>query len=148
MPEAELKAAGNDKVAYLDQTKAKKEGKRGPPRKTKFKARKPISLTEASRFDWLNAIRSEQGPSHPLTRFVLMMASLHMKDDGTSCFPSLALLAEETGLSVRTVKKHMKAAYVDGWLLRWKRRGGASGYNHYEYRAMVPKHKSASNALY
>ena len=121
-------------------------GKCGPPRKSKFKSRKSYSFTEAGRFDWLNAIRSEQGPPHPLTRYVLLMTALHMKKDGTSCFPSLAKLAKETGLSVRTVKRHMSYAYEDGWFL-WKvRRGYARGFSSYEYRAVIPDHIGAFNA--
>jgi hypothetical protein len=122
-------------------------GKSGPPRKSKFRHRQAVGYTECSRFEWLNAIRSEQGPPHPQTRFVLFALSLHMKNEAATCFPSLALLARETGLATRTVKKHMNVAVADGWLIRTVRRGNASGFSSYSYRALIPDHMEEAGAL-
>lgn len=66
----------------------------------------------------------------PTTRHVLLTLGCHMDDQGASCWPSIALLAAETGLSRQTVVEHLKRAREDGWVVvrkhgalgrRWKR---------------------------
>lgn len=116
-------------------------------RRSKFKRRRVVGFTDATRWEWLNAIRSENGPPHPMTRFVLFALSLHMNSEGNSCFPSMALLARESNLSLRTVKTHMAEAFEDGWLHRYERKGPVSGYSRYEYEATIPEHGALNAPL-
>lgn len=87
-------------------------------------------------FTWRAEICSDDGPGDPITRFVLLTLSLHMSELGDSCFPSIALLARETALANRTVRKHLKLAVASGWIIRRVRelrRGQA--WRCYEYFA-------------
>lgn len=116
-------------------------------RRSKFRRRKVTGFKDATRFEWLKAIMSDRGPPHPMTRFVLLALSLHMHSDGNSCFPSMALLARESNLSLRTVKTHMAEAFEDGWLHRYERKGPVSGYSRYEYEATIPEHGALNAPL-
>ena len=87
-------------------------------------------------FTWRSEICSDDGPEDPITRYVLIALSLHMSELGDSCFPSIALLARETALANRTVRKHLKLAVASGWIVRRVRelrRGQA--WRAYEYFA-------------
>ena len=83
-------------------------------------------------FDWRRALCSAYGPP-PTTRHVLLTVSLHMKTDGSSAFPSQDLLALETGLSLRAVKKHLKLAQALGWLGREPRRRRKASFRYGTY---------------
>lgn len=88
-------------------------------------------------FTWRSEICSDDGPADPITRYVLIALSLHMSELGDSCFPSIALLARETALANRTVRKHLKLAVEAGWIVRMLRdhsRGQA--WRCYEYFAV------------
>lgn len=67
-------------------------------------------------FTWRSAIASPLGPSNPTTRHVLLTLSLHMNERGESCYPTTKQLAEETGLSERSVCTHLEQAEIDGWM--------------------------------
>ena len=95
-------------------------------------------------FTWRSVICSDDGPEDPITRWVLIALSLHMNELGDSCFPSIALLARETALANRTVKKHLKLAAEAGWILRRlreQRRGQA--WRCYEYYASTGRRGAA-----
>jgi hypothetical protein len=53
-------------------------------------------------FEWRKTVLSDQGPPDAMTRYVLLVLSVHMDADGDSCFPSIELLAEESALNERT----------------------------------------------
>lgn len=110
-------------------------------RRRRAKARKIITFEEARRFDWLKAISSEDGPPCPTTRLVLFALSLHMNENGGSCYPSLSRLSKDTALSLRTVKAHAKRAFEEGWLVRMRKQGYASNYSRYEYQAVIPEYQ-------
>jgi hypothetical protein len=74
-------------------------------------------------FTWRSAI-TESGLK-PVTRHVALTLSLHMNERGGSCWPSLATLAAETGLAVKTVREHMAALARTGWLERIDRPGSS-----------------------
>ena len=90
-------------------------------------------------FTWRSAIASEHGPKDSTTRHVLLTLSLHMNEKGGSCYPSTRTLADETGLTRRTVEKHLAKAHKQGWLS--KKRHGLSGqrWKRNEYAAQIPK---------
>lgn len=89
-------------------------------------------------FTWRSAVASEGGPPRSTTRHVLLTLSLHMNEKGGSCFPSTRTLAEETGLSRRSVETHINLAVADGWLR--KRLIGLKGqrWRRSEYEATLP----------
>lgn len=71
-------------------------------------------------FTWRSAICDSELPS--TSRHVALTLSLHMSERGDSCFPSVRRLADETGLSRRTVQRHLKELVEAGWLVQagWK----------------------------
>ena len=50
-------------------------------------------------------------------RHVAFVLSLHMNKDGSNCFPSVAHIAKESGLSERTVQESVRDLERGGWLL-------------------------------
>ena len=90
-------------------------------------------------FDWRSAVASTHGPEKPTTRFVLLTLALHMSVKGDSCFPSIDLLAEESGLSRRAVIEHLQIAEATGWLAKKDRsvRSG-QGWRRVEYFGLIP----------
>lgn len=85
-------------------------------------------------FDWRSAVASKFGPEKPTTRFVLLTLALHMSPKGDSCWPSIDLLAEESGLSRRAVIEHLQLAEQNGWIAKRDRstRSG-QGWRRVEY---------------
>lgn len=65
-------------------------------------------------FSWQHAIRSSKLES--TTKLVCYTIWSHMASDGTGCFPSYALIAEESGLSRRSVIEHVQKAASAGFL--------------------------------
>ncbi len=97
-------------------------------------------------FTWRAQICSDDGPEDPTTRHVLLTLACHMSELGDSCFPSIALLARETALANRTVKKHLKIAVESGWIFRRVReRHHGQGWRRYEYFATTGR-RGASDA--
>lgn len=79
-------------------------------------------------FSWRTAILRSGLPA--TTRHVMLTMACHMNDAGESCYPSIELLVEETGLSNRSVITHIKLAEEAGWIVvdqhgfrgrKWKR---------------------------
>lgn len=90
-------------------------------------------------FTWRSVVASKFGPANPTTRHVLLTLGLHMSDKGDSCFPSMALLSDETGLGLRTVKEHIALAAEDGWIGKRERRlKNTQGWKRNEYFAQIP----------
>jgi hypothetical protein len=91
-------------------------------------------------YTWRNAIMSEDGPSNPLARLVLMAISLHMKSDGTGAWPAQTLIAQRAHVGVRSVKRHLEIAERHGWIEREliRRSQGRNWYYTY-YLACVPE---------
>lgn len=87
-------------------------------------------------FTWRSRICSEDGPKDPNTRFVLLVLSLYMSEKGDSCFPSIERLARESALSKTAVKKHLKIAAEDKWIVRTLReQPQRPGWSYYSYHA-------------
>lgn len=90
-------------------------------------------------FDWRSAVASKHGPEKPTTRFVLLTLALHMSVKGDSCFPSIDLLAEESGLSRRAVIEHLQIAEQTGWLAKKDRSArSGQGWRRVEYFGLIP----------
>lgn len=88
-------------------------------------------------FSWQHAIRSSKLES--TTKLVCYTIWSHMASDGTGCFPSYALIAEESGLGRSTVILHVQKAADAGFLLidnRVRENGSATSNM---YRPTMPK---------
>lgn len=91
-------------------------------------------------FTWRSAIASPECALSSTARLVALTLSLHMNERGASCFPSVATLAKETGLSDRSVQKSIALLEADGWLevkQGGSPRGGRRAAN--TYRAAFPE---------
>ena len=80
------------------------------------------------RFEWERSLRRCDVTGNAL--LVLLVLATHMDRDGTNGRPSQATLATETGLSARTVRRHLSDACSAGWLTqvsRGHRRGDGHG---------------------
>jgi hypothetical protein len=93
---------------------------------------------ECERWQWRELFASEHGPSDTGTRLVLFVLALHMNQDGESAYPAQELIARRSGLSVRSVRKHLQLAEQGGWLnIHQKRRRGQAWFVN-EYAATIP----------
>ena len=91
-------------------------------------------------FDWRAAVASPYGPKNPTTRHVLLTLSLHMSPRGDSCFPSIELLTEESGLARRSVAGHLGIAATDGWIGKRERpEKSGQGWRRIEYFPQIPE---------
>ncbi len=96
-------------------------------------------------FTWRSAVASRHGPKSPISRHVLLTLSLHMSELGDSCFPSLSLLSEESGLGLRTIKEHIAIAAAGGWIGKRERRlKNSQGWRRNEYFAQIPAEVEAA----
>jgi hypothetical protein len=87
-------------------------------------------------FTWRSAITESGLP--PTVRLVALALSLHMSERGDSCFPARQTLADETGLSVRSVDKAIKQLEEAKYLVV-DRPAKTKGRGHMNtYRATVP----------
>jgi hypothetical protein len=62
-----------------------------------------------------------------------------MDQDGESCYPSVRLLAEETGLNKDTVSHHLKLAELADWIERQPRALTGKAWRRHEYLAAFPE---------
>ena len=88
-------------------------------------------------YSWRQAILKSGLPA--TTRHVLLTLSCHMNDAGESCYPSIDLLCEETGLSNRSVITHLKLAEEGGWIEVDKHGFSGQKWARNEYRIAWPK---------
>jgi DNA-binding transcriptional regulator YhcF (GntR family) len=85
------------------------------------------------------------GRQRPVARRAILAVavaglSLHMNPEGESCYPGVETLAEETGLSRRTVQRVLRVLERGGWLEVV--RGGGRGRSS-RYRARIPSRPRA-----
>lgn len=91
----------------------------------------------ARRWDWIRALRESELDS--TARLVAFTLSFHMDSDGTHAYPGPALLARESGLSLRSVKAKLRDLERAGWIECVKRgRSSANGRSANRYRATLP----------
>lgn len=87
-------------------------------------------------FTWQEAILRSK--LEPTTKLVCHTIGCHMAMDGTGCFPSYALIADESGLSRRSVIEHVAKAVQCGYLevdSRQRENGSSTSNN---YRPVMP----------
>ncbi|VVE73242.1 hypothetical protein PPN31119_04547 [Pandoraea pnomenusa] len=87
-------------------------------------------------FNWRKAMQKSDLP--PLARLVLHTIGSHVNAVDEVAWPSIELLADETGLSVSSVSKYLDVAVSAGWLMRWKTRRGGARWAQNHYRLAVP----------
>jgi hypothetical protein len=81
---------------------------------------------------WRNAIRKSDLP--PLAKLCCYVLADYMTDAAKGCFPSIATLMKDTGLSNTSIAKHLRLAIDSGLLLRHRfrdRAGHCAGTNYY-----------------
>lgn len=88
---------------------------------------------------WRNAVLSKDGPRDPSTRLMLMTLSMHMDPDGTNAWPSQKTLATRTGLTRRTVQRHLRLAEHDGWIARGRGPKHGRNWRLTSYQACLPE---------
>lgn len=88
------------------------------------------------RFRWAVFNAELPGPR----KLVLFALSMVMEEDGSRCHPSESYIADKTGLGERTVRRHIKAAVKEGWLLvkKTKLRNNKSGWINNVYVPLIP----------
>lgn len=102
-----------------------------------------------NRFRSLNFLRktilSASGPRQSGTKLVLV-AILEYAGPGCVAFPSQKTLAACTGMSVRSVRNHLKQAARDGWITTGQRRNPSGrDWYHTVYMVHTPE-QAAENA--
>lgn len=75
----------------------------------------------------------------PTTRHILLTLSCHINDAGESAFPSINLMAEETGLSRKAVITHLAIAKEKGWLVVRRHGFGDRRWARNEYYPAFPE---------
>ena len=80
--------------------------------------------------EWRWTIASSESGLTPTQRLVGLTLALHMKANRPTCWPSIPLLAEETGLAESTVKAATAGLERAGFVNR-KRGVGAGNATHY-----------------
>lgn len=88
-------------------------------------------------FSWRTAIL--KSGLQPTTRHVLLTLACHMNDAGESCYPSIARLCDETGLSKQTVITHLQTAEESGWISTEKHGFKGQRWARNEYKIAWPK---------
>ncbi len=91
------------------------------------------------RNQWRDWLRSEEGPPDSTTRHILLNLSMWMKANGEQCYPTIAILAQETAISERTIKKKLKEAACNGWIERYVHQGKGQAWRNYGYLPKMPE---------
>ena len=87
---------------------------------------------------WIQRVFSESGPGGAGMRAVLTVLWQFMKKHGGICYPSQELIAECAGIrSTNTVRKHLRNAEAEGWILAYSRIG-QNGNSSIGYVANIP----------
>ncbi len=89
-------------------------------------------MNRQSIWSWRNAIRKSGLP--PLTKLCCYVLADYMTDATKGCFPSIATLMKDTGLSNTSIAKHIRLAIEAGILVRRRfrdRAGHCAGTNYY-----------------
>ena len=91
----------------------------------------------SNKFSWERAV--VQSDLDGTSRHVALTVGLHFSKAGDSCWPSMETLAEESGLHLSTVKRHLTILREAGWLIvhsGGSPKGGTRTSNRYE--AAIP----------
>ena len=88
-------------------------------------------------FSWRNAI--QESDLEPTTRLVLFNLSLHMNEQGRSCYPTVDTQARETGLSRRAVITHLDRASDAGFIIKKPMGLAGQKWKNNQYIAAYPQ---------
>lgn len=99
-------------------------------------------------FTWRSAVSSPAGPPSHTTRHVLLAMGLYMNEKGESCFPSAAQLSDDTGLTERSVREHIRIAKESGWIEVSKHGFGGQKWARNDYKARIPADYHIQMAAY
>jgi hypothetical protein len=95
---------------------------------------------------WMRAVASKAGPVEPTSRHVLLTLATHMDKHGRA-YPSHKLLAEETGLTERSVGQHLRLAESAGWIRVYEKHRPGKAWRWHEYEAVISNGSSDSNNI-
>jgi hypothetical protein len=103
------------------------------------KGSKPALGDLSFRFRWRKAITTSSLTA--TQRHVAHVLGLHMNSDGGSCYPSIALIALETGYSRRAVQYGLRVLEAKGWIRREAggKKGGRGLEHTSRYQARIPR---------
>lgn len=94
-------------------------------------------MASVTRWTWVDAILSQDGPKGATLRLTLLGLAKYMSRGGDSCFPSVATLAQATDLGERTIRRDLLEAIDLGWIERRHRNDNRRGRS-YVYLPRVP----------
>jgi len=87
----------------------------------------------------MHLVGSKYGPTDSTTRLVLFGLSLHMNSKCERCWPSQALIAAETALSIRCVRDHLEIAELGGWITRKEIKRPGKAWFFHKYTPTFPE---------
>lgn len=87
-------------------------------------------------WSWREAIAKSD--LEPFTRLVLHTLANHMNKYGEGCFPKVKTIADESGMSERSVLSHIKKAVDAGYLVKKKHGFSGQRNNQNDYAAVYP----------
>lgn len=94
-------------------------------------------------WSWRQAIAKAK--IEPSTKLVLYTLGNYMNEHGTGCYPTQEQIAEESGLSLRSVSEHLRKAAEAGFIEVTKHGFGGQNWANNEYRARYPEHIEPGN---
>jgi hypothetical protein len=94
---------------------------------------------EAQFHEWRDAITSDQGPSRPLTRYVLLVLGCWMNESQNVAWPRQQTIERRSGMVERAVRTHLKHAIDEGWLAKRARGVPGKRWRLNEYVARIPE---------
>lgn len=75
----------------------------------------------------------------PNAKYIGCHLSTYMNEQGDNCFPSIARICSETGLSKPTTIKYIRVLNHEGWLLTKKKGFNGQAWAHNQYYPNIPK---------
>lgn len=88
-------------------------------------------------WSWRQAI--ELSDLEPSTKLLMYTLANYMNEHGDWCYPSMARLSKSTGLTERSVYRHMKLAEEAGFVEKRKKHSEGQLWAQNEYRALMPE---------
>lgn len=88
-------------------------------------------------FTWRKSFTADDRLS-PTTRLVLHAIHRYMNDTTLEAYPSRPTLAQDTGLSKKTISKHTEKAEKLGWLKKFKARQPGNQFLNNIYKGIYP----------
>ena len=83
-------------------------------------SRYPInSASKVRRYQFVDWLKSLDGPDDAMTCHVLHMITGYMDKNGGNCYPNIEDIAAVSKLNERTVRRHLDKAVGEGWIVRY-----------------------------